>query len=126
MTNATLLHRHVHPSWVQQGRITSQVFRPTPKDAKKLSVYDGGQISPAECWEHFVGRLGFSSIGIVAVAVSDCLGIELVVTPDPTSHPAHTVIDFAPCNENDIKRKSKQLKAFAETRGWQYRNEEFL
>jgi hypothetical protein len=27
--------------WMQQGRVSSQAFRPTPKDAKELSAYDG-------------------------------------------------------------------------------------
>ena len=36
-----LLHRQVHPSWIQEGRITSQAFSPTPKDLGLLSVYLG-------------------------------------------------------------------------------------
>jgi len=39
MTENTLLLRQVHPSFVQDGKITSQVFRPTPKDENKLSMY---------------------------------------------------------------------------------------
>ena len=47
MTPETLLHRMVHPTWLQNGLPTSQTFRPTPKDAGRLSVYDGSQIPPA-------------------------------------------------------------------------------
>jgi hypothetical protein len=38
LNDTTLLHRQINPSWVQQGRVTSQAFRPTPKDESKLSV----------------------------------------------------------------------------------------
>jgi hypothetical protein len=48
MTDTSLIHRQVHPSFVQAGSIssqvfsvTSQVFKPTPKDLGKLSVYNG-------------------------------------------------------------------------------------
>ena len=46
MTGTTLLLRQIHPSFVQDGRVTSQAFRPTPKDESLLSVYDGDQITP--------------------------------------------------------------------------------
>lgn len=44
MTPESLLLRQVNPRWIREGRVTSQVFRPTPKDEKKLSVYDGAKI----------------------------------------------------------------------------------
>jgi|GEM_PF-2366173 len=36
--NEELLFRQVHPSFVRDGRVGSQAFRPTPKDKKMLSV----------------------------------------------------------------------------------------
>jgi len=45
MTDETLVHRQIHPSFVQAGFPTSQAFRPTPKDESKLSVYDGDMIT---------------------------------------------------------------------------------
>ena len=56
----TLLLRQVHPSFVQaenvsaqvfytlmQGlAVTSQVFKPTPKDENQLSVYNGDKFTP--------------------------------------------------------------------------------
>ena len=45
MTGATLLLRQIHPSFIQAGFVTSQAFRPTPKDQSKFSVYDGDLIS---------------------------------------------------------------------------------
>lgn len=61
MTHETLLHRQVHPSWIQEGRVTSQAFKPTPKDEGMLSVYDGDVSGPEESWRHHRGaeeRLG--------------------------------------------------------------------
>jgi len=46
MNSDTLLLRQINPFWFQNGRETSQAFRPTPKDEKLLSVYGGDLISP--------------------------------------------------------------------------------
>lgn len=120
MTDETLLLRQVHPSWVQLDRVTSQVFRPTPKDQKRLSVYDGDQISAAGAWNHFTEILGFDSAGVLAVTQGECLQLKLTVQPDPEPFPEHTVIDFSAFEEAEIKRKAKQLKAAAEARGWMH------
>ena len=45
MTSETLLLRQIHPSFVQKGRVTSQAFRPTPKDEHLLSVDNGDKIA---------------------------------------------------------------------------------
>jgi hypothetical protein len=67
MPENTFLYRQVHPSWVQAGRITSQVFKPTPKDENKLSAYDGDRISAEKAWIHYTRELSLSSCGVVAV-----------------------------------------------------------
>lgn len=120
MTDETLLLRQVNPSWIQLGRASSQVFRPTPKDEKRLSVYDGDLISGEASWQHFTEVLGFASVGVLAVTVAECQSIDLTVFPDPIPFPEHAVIDFSGFEEGQIKKKAKQLKAAAETRGWQY------
>ncbi len=123
MTDNTLLHRQVHPSWVQQGRITSQAFRPTPKDQQRLSVYDGDQISPEAAWTHYTDALGFASTGVMSVSVAECAAQALSAAADPTPFPEHVLIDFSRLAENRIKAKAKLLKAAAEARGWQYQAE---
>ena len=40
MNDDTLLYHQVHPSWIVDGGISWQAFRPTPKDEGLLSVYD--------------------------------------------------------------------------------------
>lgn len=121
MTDTTMLHRQINPSWIQNGRVTSQAFKPTPKDEGLLSVYDGDQITPEGAWTHFTAVLHFLSIGSLAVTISECGQNELPVRPEPEEFPEHVVIDFTAFNGNQIEKKAKKLKAVAETRGWQYR-----
>ena len=120
MTPETLLLRQVNPNWIRDGRITSQVFRPTPKDKKQLSVYDGDQMTPQEAHAHYTQQLGRSSAGVMAVAVVECQQQDLPAVPDPAPFPAHVVIDFRALSNSDIKTKAKHLTRAACLRGWQY------
>ena len=49
----TLLYRVVNSNYVQNGQVSSQAFRPRPRDQKQLSVYDGDKINPADAWLHY-------------------------------------------------------------------------
>lgn len=118
-----MLLRQVHPSWVQQGRVTSQAFRPTPKDKHQLSVYDGDMITAADSWTHFCGTLGFQSVGVMAVTVAECSTLEIQARSDPEPFPEHAVIDFSGLAENQIEKKGKRLKAKAEERGWLHQSD---
>ena len=121
MNNGTLLLRQVHPSFVQQGRITSQVFKPTIKDNNELSVYDGDQISADAAWKHYTCELHLASTGVVAVAVAECVKYGLQAHPDPSRFPEHAVINFVGVAKNQIQSVAKRLRIAAEKRGWQYR-----
>lgn len=121
MTHDTLLLRQVHPTFVQQGRVTSQAFRPTPKDEHRLSTYDGDRIEPQPAWQHYTGTLGFASVGVMAVTCGDCTGMNLAVVPDPEPFPEHVLIDFSAFGKNEVEKLAKKLKARAEDRGWLFR-----
>ena len=121
MNEDTLLYRQINPSWVQSGRVSSQAFKPSAKDNKRLSVYDGDMITAEDAWKHYTGELRFTSIGILAVSRGDCTAQELLVKLDPTPHPAHAVIDFTAYSGTQVKRKAKQLTKAAMERGWQYK-----
>ena len=69
--------RQIHPSFIQEGRVTSQAFRPTPKDEDKLSTYDGDQIDARSAWKHYTETLGHDSDGALGVSVSECEELEL-------------------------------------------------
>jgi hypothetical protein len=90
---ATLLHRQVNPSWVQNERVTSQAFKPTPKDGNELSVYNGDLISAEASWHHFTGR-GMKSVGVLSVTVAEAEASDTRPRPDPEPFPEHAVIDF--------------------------------
>jgi hypothetical protein len=120
MTGVTLLLRQIHPSFVQAGRVTSQAFRPTPKDEGQLSVYDRDQITPEAAWDHFTTTLACASVGSLAVTVDECAAEQLTARPDPEPFREHVVIDFRALSDNQAEKKGKKLKAKAEARGWQH------
>lgn len=122
MNDATLLLRQVHPTFVQQGRATSQAFRPTPKDQNRLSVYDGDLIDPEPAWQHYTSVLKFSSAGVLAVSVAECAALGLDSAPDPDPFPEHAVIDFTVIDKREVEKIAKKLRAKAEGRGWLYRD----
>lgn len=119
MNPGTLLLRQINPLWLQNGRVTSQAFRPTPKDEKMLSVYDGDMISAQNAWQHFTGA-GYASVGVMAVTVGECgeLGLAARSTPEP--FPEHAVIDYSELGTSAIDKTAKLLKAKAVLRSWLY------
>lgn len=117
-----LLHRQVHPSWIQQGRPSSQTFTPTQKDEGLLSVHDGNLIDAQESFEHYTKELGMKSDGVVTVTVAEVQAVGLTWRPDPDPFPEHAVIDFtALSSKSQIKAKATALNARALDRNWTYR-----
>lgn len=121
MNPETLLLRQVHPSFVQNGRASSQVFRPTPKDEQRLSVYNADMIEPEGAYQHYTGQLGHSSMGVLAVTVQECNTAEIPALMDPEPFPEHAVLDFTGLSKGATEKKAKLLRQWAESRGWLYR-----
>lgn len=122
MSPDTLLYRQIHPSFIQNGRPTSQAFRPTPKDDSKLSVYDGDKIKPKAAWEHYTRILNLSSAGVMAVTNADCAAQQLVVNADGTPYPEHCSVDFSGLAKNAVEKAAKILASTAMQRGWLYQD----
>ena len=120
MTNDTLLFRQINASWVQQGRVTSQAFRPMPKDQGLLSVYDGDLIDAEGSWTHFTCVLGWSSAGVMALSVQDILNESLTVAADPEAFPEHVVVNYLAFPDSQIVSISNRLGIIAGRLGWQY------
>ena len=120
MNDTTVLMRQIHPSFIHDGRVTSQAFRPTPKDMNHLSVYDGDMISPSDAYRHYTEFQKFTSDGVLGFNVLDCKEIELNVSPDPEPFPEHAVVDFSNFKQGAIQKKAKILKNIAEKNGWLY------
>lgn len=120
MNSETLLLRQIHPDFVQQGRPTSQAFRPTPKDENQLSVYNGAMISASASWHHYTETLKFESAGVMALSCAECSTEQLNVIEDGVPFPEHCSIDFSGLNKSEVERKSKKLAAFAKNRDWRF------
>ena len=118
MTPETLLYRKIPDIHVQNGHISSLAFTPMPKDLKKLSVYDGDLLSPAEAFEHFVEEIHCSSIGVLGVSNTECSNLGLPTESDPDTHKFHALIDFSSESNNSVKRKASTLRDKAMLRGW--------
>ena len=118
MQPATLLLRQVHPKWLKDGQVLSIAFRPFPKDAGLLSVYDSDLISPEASWNHYTSTLKNLSAGVWAVTVRETGACGLAARADTGGHFAeHAVIDFSAHREKEQKAKSKILATKAEERG---------
>lgn len=129
MEKETLLHRQVHPSFVQADKIsvqvfiTSQVFKSTPKDNNKLSVYNSEKFTAKESFFHFISEPKNNSIGVVSVNLKECSLEELNVVEDNLPFDGHCYIDFKDLTPNQVEKKAKKLKIAAINRGWQYKSE---
>jgi hypothetical protein len=120
VTDDTPLHRQVHPNFIQNGRVTSQAFHPTPKDEYKLSVYDGDLITAELSWKHYISR-GLASAGVLDVTVGECTTESLPVYASPDDFREHVLIDFSNLTKAEIKGKATRLLAVAFARGWQHK-----
>lgn len=131
MHQNNLLLRQVHPSFIQADKIssqvfsiTSQVFKPTPKDVNKLSVYNGEKYFPQESHTHFTGiDSSYKSVGVVAVTVQECNNEELNCEENNIPFDGHSFIDFAALSGNQVEKKAKKLRNYAMERGWLYKHE---
>ena len=120
MNDETLLHRIIKPNWwLQADNVSSQSFRPTPEDQKRLSVYDGDRITPESAWQHYIREPGKPlPAGVLAVTVAECSDQDLPAIPDPDTFAEHVLIDFSEFGNNQIRRKSAWLRDRAVARGW--------
>ena len=116
-----LLHRQVNPAWVQEGRISSQAFTPTPKDGGLLSVYNGALIAPEPSFKHYTTRLGLRAAGTMSVSTAEVAGLGLTWRPDTAPFPEHAVIDYTAIGSTSrVKAKAQALAERARERGWTY------
>lgn len=118
MNAATLLLRQVHPTWMQDGVVTSLALKPSKKDSGVLSTYDGSKIDAAAAWRHYTTKMGFRSHGVVGVSVSECEECELKVIADGIPYEEHVGIDFNAHGSSRREKIAKKLQARAATRGW--------
>jgi hypothetical protein len=121
--DASSLFRQIHPSWVQEGDITSQAFTPTKKDRRRLSSYDGTMITAKDSYYHYTADLAQASVGVMAITPQECKDHGLLVSADPLlNFDSHVVIVFPDeLTKSGTKNKAKYLKEIATRRGWQFK-----
>ncbi|MCE5223423.1 hypothetical protein LLG10_04445 [bacterium] len=119
----TLLLRQIHPNFVKEGRISSQAFRPTPKDEKMLSVDNGDIVSPVLSYERFTQQMNCKSVGVMAVLKKECDDQSSSIHEDMDPYPEHCSIDFSGISNKLIEMKAKILRNLAQKRGWLYQEE---
>jgi hypothetical protein len=125
LSDDELLFRQVNPGWVRDGRVTSQAFRPTPKDAGLLSVDRASLTTPESSFRLFTEGLRLPSAGTWAVTVHECSAQSLPVVedsltspPEPVANPAHAVISYKGVASNSqVESKGQKLARCAHARG---------
>lgn len=122
-----LVWRNAHPEWIVNGGLTSQAFRPTPKDRKKLSGARQGKVSAEDHFKEFTEDLGLASAGVWAVSVGEVQDEELRSIYDENSPSApnpcpkgHTSLDFTTVSSSKAKRIGGRLRERAEQRDLQH------
>ena len=123
MNGCTLLYRVINSIYVQRGKVSSQAFRPRPRDRRRLSMYDGDQITPEAAWRHYTSDLSNPPAGVMAVTVAQCCAGLLTVQPDPEPFPEHVLVGFTEYGTNQIKKKSERLRDKAVVRGWLFQRD---
>ena len=120
MTEATLLLRQIHPTFIQNGKVTSQAFRPTPKDEDQLSVDNGDMITAEDSCKRFCAQPECTSAGVMAVSQAECTGCRVPVVEDGIPYSEHCFLDFAGLSNNQAGKIGKKLAVKAQERGWLY------
>lgn len=102
----TSLFRVVHPKWIQNDRISSEVFRPFDDD--ELSMYNGNIVTAEEAFKHFTIDQGNKGSRVACVKVKTFQKYNLPVIDDGAPYPAHVTVDFSPICGNNPRRKISQ------------------
>lgn len=115
------LFRQIHPHFFQDGRVISTAFKPTPKDERHLSTYNGEKFDAEGAYKHFTQNPKCASIGVLHTTRNVCVENELKVTDDNEPFDGHTSIVFdAEWTNGQIEKKAKKLTKLAWECGWDY------
>jgi len=119
-----LLFRQAHPTFLQEGRLTSQLFKPTPKDQLRPSAYRSARTTAEASYIFHTKTLGFEAAGTWAVSVAECNVIGTLPMADPITEPpekandAHVVLDMTHLvTRKEIEKAAAKLAEAARLRG---------
>jgi hypothetical protein len=117
--DGTFIHRQIHPSWLQDGKVTSQAFSATKKDEGKLSVDHGGMVLPKEAFDLHT-QSGLKSLGVLSLTFAEIRSQNLGVIHDREGRASHCHIPVTELSNKERKTIAKVLRGIAVERGWQY------
>lgn len=123
MTEDTLLYRQINIDWIDNGEVSSQAFRPTPKDKDKLSLYSSEVFSAEEAFDHFLDR-GLTTEGVMGLTNSEFDKTGIPTTQDNDPFLGHVFADYSSKGKSAQRTASKKLKVMANQRGWLHPQED--
>ncbi len=127
-----LFFRQIHSSWVtSEGTVSMQAFRPSKKDARKLSVTCSGKFDAQSAYQKHLSQ-SLSSVGSMAINNAEVIdaytaletredGVvpqvkNVVVDNDPFEGHAH--VDFTDLTKRECKSVAANLVSSSSIRGW--------
>ncbi|WP_159039110.1 hypothetical protein [Streptomyces sp. JHA19] len=123
--------RQVNPAFVHDGRVSSQAFTPTTKDAGELSTNRATKVTPQAAFEYHIQQLELPSAGVYSLTVGEVAEVSLRVVDDSAVQddeprpPGHAYVDFKGVSAGKRAKKiGANLREKAEGRGWRYRPDE--
>ena len=121
MNGDTLLHRQIHPTFLEaDGGVAYFAFRPFPRDEGKLSAYNGDLITAKAAWNHYRTAFKLKSVGVLSISVDECESQGTTQIHDGHGYPEHASIDFTCLSKRKARDAAKKLAEFAMDRGWQF------
>lgn len=120
---ATVLYRQIHPSWVQGDTITSQAFKPTPKDSGQLSTRQASKLSAEDAYVAHTAEEGLRSVGTYQVTAGEVASVRLRSIDDSgvSNRPnGHAYIDCRNRSNRQIEKAAKVLRTQAMQHGPQF------
>ncbi len=118
-----LLYRQVNPVLVDDGRVTSQAFRPGNEDGGLMSVHRGSKTTPELAFKLHTEQKKRRSLGVLCVSTAEAGQVGLDAYDDeevePVADPAHAAVDFRPYpDRKKVEKLGKKLRDLARVRGW--------
>lgn len=119
-------YRQIHPSFFKNGGVTSQAFKPMPKDEGLLSLYNSDHFDPETSYTHFTAQTNeftganLESAGVLASHIEDFASCTLTVIEDNMPFQGHASADFRNLEKKDVETKAKKLRDQAWARNWKY------
>ncbi len=114
------LHRNAHPSFVDNGRVSSQAFLLKAADKGQLSVQQNSKAVAAIAYKRYTAR-GLKSAGVWSVTVAECSELNVKAYDDPDiDDDSHAILNLTSYSVSQARKITDKLAKKARDRGCQY------